>query len=84
MTGAFEEADSLQRASSFKLFRWRKKSTDSDQSDSAAGSKKGTIDPRWKVKIQAIFLIGLLVIPGNLVTLIVYSTSEGNVTLTVV
>ena len=34
------------------------------------------IDPRWKVRIQAVIIICLLVVPGNLVTLFIYTTSE--------
>ena len=39
--------------------------------------KKGKLDPKWKVRLQALVLILLLVIPGNLVTLIIYSSSSG-------
>ena len=35
------------------------------------------IDPRWKVRIQAVVIICFLVVPGNLVTLFIYVTSDG-------
>lgn len=58
--------------------RWRKRSDSSTQSGpNQNAAKKDKIDPRWKVRIQAIVLIGLMVIPGNLGTLIIYFTSEG-------
>ena len=56
--------------------RFRNKSTDSTQSDPSEGSKKKKLDPRWKVRIQALVIIALLVIPGNLGTLIIYLTIE--------
>ena len=38
------------------------------------------IDPRWKVRIQAVVIICFLVLPGNLVTLFIYATSDGLLT----
>ncbi len=61
--------------------KWKRRSNNSDESGPStggAGSKKDSIDPKWKVRIQAIVLIGLLVIPGNLGTLLIYATSEPN------
>ena len=39
--------------------------------------KKKTLDPRWQVRIQAVVLVCFLVFPGNLVTLFIYTNSEG-------
>ena len=42
----------------------------------SGNSRKKGLDPKLKVRLQALILIGILVIPGNLVTLLIYSSTN--------
>ena len=36
-----------------------------------------SLDPRWKIRIRALFGLSLIALPGNLATLGIYSNMQG-------
>ena len=55
----------------------RNHGTHEESSPQEGSSNKALINPIWKFRILAILAICVLVIPGNIVTLSIYLTSEG-------
>ena len=55
----------------------RNHGTHEESSPQGGSSNKALINPIWKFRILAILAICVLVIPGNIVTLSIYLTSEG-------
>ena len=58
---------------------WPNRPGESGPMSNRKKSASGLIDPRRKIRLHALVLIGLLVLPGNMVTLVIYMTSEGKI-----
>ena len=61
-----------------RCFGNRKKSEESVPRNNSS-PKKPWINPIWKIRILAVATICILVVPGNIVTLSIYTTTEGTI-----